>query len=126
VRADVCLGKPSRTQLQRVLQPTCMQIPCNMSLAMPGVRHKGERLRSGLREAFGGNPHVKEVRGQGLICGIQLDTVSSELHALACSAIFSLASLASGCCWDSRLPCTCRAAGGIGVWHDGREQHAVN
>ena len=48
---------------------------------VPGVRHKGERLRSGLREAFGGNPHVKEVRGQGLICGIQLDTVILVLHA---------------------------------------------
>lgn len=40
------------------------------------MRHKGERLRSGLKDAFKDNPHVKEVRGEGLICGIQLDTVS--------------------------------------------------
>jgi acetylornithine/succinyldiaminopimelate/putrescine aminotransferase len=46
-------------------------------LAMTGVRLKGERLREGLREAFSGIPHVKEVRGQGLICGVQLDTVIS-------------------------------------------------
>ena len=93
MRADVCLGKPSRTQLQCVLQPTCMQTPRNMSLAMPGVRHKGERLRSGLREAFGGNPHVKEVRGQGLICGIQLDTVSLALHALATLFYFCMSAV---------------------------------
>ena len=39
------------------------------------VRSKGERLRSKLREALGHNPHVKEVRGLGLICGVQLDVV---------------------------------------------------
>ena len=41
------------------------------------VRSKGERLRSKLREALGHNPHVKEVRGLGLICGVQLDVVRS-------------------------------------------------
>lgn len=71
---------------------------CNMSLAMPGVRHKGERLRSGLREAFSGNPHVKEVRGQGLICGIQLDTVSPAAHAPAELCVSCLACRAL-CCW---------------------------
>ena len=40
------------------------------------MRSKGERLRSKLREALGHNPHVKEVRGLGLICGVQLDVVS--------------------------------------------------
>lgn len=60
----------------------CMHIVFH-PFPVPGVRHKGERLRSGLREAFGGNPHVKEVRGQGLICGIQLDTVTLALHAPA-------------------------------------------
>ena len=43
--------------------------------ALLQVRSKGERLRSKLREALGHNPHVKEVRGLGLICGIQLDVV---------------------------------------------------
>ena len=36
---------------------------------------KGERLRSGLSEALKGNEHVKEIRGLGLITGIQLDQV---------------------------------------------------
>ena len=36
---------------------------------------KGERLRSSLREALKGNEHVKEIRGLGLITGIQLDQV---------------------------------------------------
>ena len=39
------------------------------------MRSKGERLRSKLQEALGHNPHVKEVRGLGLICGVQLDVV---------------------------------------------------
>jgi 4-aminobutyrate aminotransferase-like enzyme len=39
------------------------------------VAARGERLRAGLREALAGNAHVKEVRGQGLICGVQLDVV---------------------------------------------------
>ena len=43
---------------------------------LEGVTQKGERLRQGLRQALGGNPHVQEVRGLGLIIGVQLDTVS--------------------------------------------------
>lgn len=42
---------------------------------LEAVVSKGERLRKGLQEAVGNNPHVKEIRGLGLICGIQLDTV---------------------------------------------------
>lgn len=38
------------------------------------VGRKGEALRAGLRAALAGNFHVKEVRGLGLICGVQLDT----------------------------------------------------
>ena len=49
------------------------QAPCDAWCA--GVRHKGERLREGLKAAFKDQGHVQEVRGQGLICGIQLDTV---------------------------------------------------
>jgi len=43
------------------------------------VTSKGERLREGLRKALAGNAHVKEVRGLGLIVGIQLDTAASEV-----------------------------------------------
>ena len=42
---------------------------------LEAVNAKGERLRQGLRAALQHNPHVKEVRGQGLINGIQLDGV---------------------------------------------------
>lgn len=40
---------------------------------LSSVLEKGERLRSGLEVALKGNPHVKEVRGSGLIVGVQLD-----------------------------------------------------
>ncbi|KAI3423888.1 hypothetical protein D9Q98_009722 [Chlorella vulgaris] len=43
------------------------------------VTRKGELLRSGLREALAGNPHVQEVRGLGLICGVQLDVMAGPL-----------------------------------------------
>ena len=46
---------------------------------LEGVTQKGERLRQGLRQALGSNPHVKEVRGLGLIVGVQLDTVSQRV-----------------------------------------------
>lgn len=49
---------------------------------LAGVTALGERLRSGLRKALEGNPHVKEVRGLGLICGIELDVVSQILPLL--------------------------------------------
>ncbi len=42
---------------------------------LEGVTARGERLRAGLRSALAGNPHVQEVRGLGLICGVQLDVV---------------------------------------------------
>eukprot|EP00200_Dunaliella_tertiolecta_P010522 CAMPEP_0202368366 /NCGR_PEP_ID=MMETSP1127-20130417/482_1 /ASSEMBLY_ACC=CAM_ASM_000462 /TAXON_ID=3047 /ORGANISM="Dunaliella tertiolecta, Strain CCMP1320" /LENGTH=470 /DNA_ID=CAMNT_0048963775 /DNA_START=18 /DNA_END=1430 /DNA_ORIENTATION=+ len=38
---------------------------------LASVEAKGERLRAGLRKIS--NPHVKEVRGVGLLCGMQLD-----------------------------------------------------
>eukprot|EP00892_Ulva_mutabilis_P002349 jgi/Ulvmu1/12114/UM084_0040.1 len=37
------------------------------------VERKGERLRSALRDACGDNAHVVEVRGSGLLVGVQLD-----------------------------------------------------
>ena len=42
---------------------------------LAGVTAKGERLREGLRRELAGNAHVKEVRGLGLICGVELDQV---------------------------------------------------
>ncbi len=45
---------------------------------LQSVIDKGERLRSGLAEALKGNEHVKEIRGLGLITGIQLDQVSLQ------------------------------------------------
>lgn len=49
---------------------------------LAAVEEKGERLRSSLRKALAENPHVKDVRGLGLICGIQLDQVCSLTHAI--------------------------------------------
>ncbi len=43
------------------------------------VTRKGEKLRAGLEEALGSNPHVKQVRGLGLIVGVQLDVVCCYL-----------------------------------------------
>lgn len=40
---------------------------------LAAVEARGERLRAGLRRTMGGNPHVVEVRGVGLLCGVQLD-----------------------------------------------------
>jgi len=42
---------------------------------LEGVLARGEKLRGDLRRALAGNAHVKEVRGLGLITGIQLDVV---------------------------------------------------
>ncbi|PSC75723.1 acetylornithine aminotransferase [Micractinium conductrix] len=50
---------------------------------LASVERKGKLLRSGLRAALAGNPHVKEVRGLGLICGIQLDVMAGPLVTAA-------------------------------------------
>jgi len=52
------------------------------------VAARGERLRAGLREALAGNAHVKEVRGQGLICGVQLDVVRPARTPWRCAAAY--------------------------------------
>lgn len=41
------------------------------------VTRKGEKLRAGLESALASNPHVTQVRGLGLIVGVQLDVVGS-------------------------------------------------
>jgi len=43
------------------------------------VTDKGNALREGLRKATSGNPHVKDIRGVGLICGVQLDAPAGPL-----------------------------------------------
>ena len=43
-------------------------------------------MKSQLQEKLGKNPHVKEVRGEGLLVGIQLDVPASPLVAAALKA----------------------------------------
>ncbi len=43
------------------------------------VERKGNALREGLTKALAGNSHVLEVRGSGLICGVQLDQMGSKV-----------------------------------------------
>jgi hypothetical protein len=50
---------------------------------LASVTRKGELLRAGLRDALAGNPHVQEVRGLGLICGVQLGVPAGPLVAAA-------------------------------------------
>lgn len=78
---------------------------------LEAVERKGERLREGLRKGLAGNPHVKEVRGLGLICGIQLDQVHFQRHTVEveahcpCGAVLSGAVCvqpASGVCESAR------------------------
>lgn len=57
-------------------QPTRVCSPgCAPAAFLESVTRKGELLREGLRRELAGNPHVKEVRGLGLICGVELDQV---------------------------------------------------
>jgi len=53
---------------------------------LESVAQKGAYLQSQLREKLGKNPHVKEVRGEGLLVGIQLDVPASPLVAAALKA----------------------------------------
>lgn len=43
------------------------------------VSKKGQYLKELLKQKLEGNPHVKEIRGQGLIIGIELDIPASPL-----------------------------------------------
>ena len=45
---------------------------------LDSIEAKGERLRAGLRKATASNPHVQEVRGLGLLVGVQLDVSASK------------------------------------------------
>lgn len=55
------------------------------------VTRKGEKLRAGLEQALGSNPHVKQVRGLGLIVGVQLDVV--RLLAACCTHLVQKSTL---------------------------------
>lgn len=57
---------------------------------LDSVARRGERLREGLRKGLAGNPHVKEVRGRGLICGIQLDQVCQPRLQPCCFQTFGM------------------------------------
>lgn len=46
---------------------------------LENVAKHGHLLRSLLREKLGSNPHVKEVRGTGLLVGVELDVSASPL-----------------------------------------------
>lgn len=46
---------------------------------LEAVAAKGEALRDGLRTVTSGNPHVQDVRGVGLITGVQLDAPAGPL-----------------------------------------------
>jgi acetylornithine/N-succinyldiaminopimelate aminotransferase len=50
---------------------------------MPTVKRKGELLRQGLLDALADLPMVTEVRGKGLMVGIQLDRDCAEIVQLA-------------------------------------------
>ncbi len=47
--------------------------PADLTCAAAAVTARGNQLVTGLRTALAGNAHVKEVRGSGLLVGIQLD-----------------------------------------------------
>jgi len=50
---------------------------------LESVRRKGERLRAALRVCTAGNPKVLEVRGEGLLVGVQLDRPAGCLIEVA-------------------------------------------
>lgn len=46
---------------------------------LSSVSKKGDYMKDLLNQKLGGNPHVKEIRGWGLIIGIELDVSASPL-----------------------------------------------
>lgn len=59
----------ARYVLDRVRQPGFLA----------AVSDRGEQLRAGLRSALAGARHFVEVRGAGLLVGIQLDTSAAPV-----------------------------------------------
>ena len=50
---------------------------------MENAAKQGKKILDGLKTAFKDNPHVKEVRGKGLLIGIELDCECREIMNLA-------------------------------------------
>eukprot|EP00252_Welwitschia_mirabilis_P005463 TRINITY_DN1594_c0_g1_i1.p1 TRINITY_DN1594_c0_g1~~TRINITY_DN1594_c0_g1_i1.p1 ORF type:complete len:242 (-),score=56.80 TRINITY_DN1594_c0_g1_i1:336-1061(-) len=50
------------------------------------VTSKGELLKRLLNQKLAGNPHVKEIRGSGLLVGVELDVSAAPLSEAAVSA----------------------------------------
>jgi acetylornithine/succinyldiaminopimelate/putrescine aminotransferase len=51
----------------------------NLTRACAAVTTRGDQLVTGLRAALAGSPHVKEVRGAGLLVGIELDVMAGPV-----------------------------------------------
>jgi acetylornithine aminotransferase len=49
----------------------------------PRAAELGRMIRAGFRERLTGNPHIIDIRGQGLMIGIELDAPCTELAAAA-------------------------------------------
>ncbi len=58
---------------------TALAVVDALEAVIPEVDTKGERLRAALRDGLADLPMVTEVRGQGLIIGLQLDRPCAEL-----------------------------------------------
>ncbi|MEW5306378.1 MAG: hypothetical protein WDW38_007106 [Sanguina aurantia] len=50
---------------------------------LSNVEERGEQLKTALRRTMGGNKHVMEVRGTGLLCGVQLDISAGPIVDIA-------------------------------------------
>lgn len=46
---------------------------------LKSVQDKGEKLRAGLRRVTAGNPHIKDVRGVGLLVGVEMDVMAGPV-----------------------------------------------
>jgi acetylornithine aminotransferase len=61
------------TVLDRIQEPGFLE----------NVAAKGDRMRKLLQQKIGSNPHVKEIRGCGLLIGVQLDVPAGSLVDVA-------------------------------------------
>jgi len=65
--------------------PLCCQTACtvfdiiNDPSFLASVTAKGEKLKEGLRAVTKGNAHVKDVRGTGLLVGVELDIMAGPV-----------------------------------------------
>jgi acetylornithine/N-succinyldiaminopimelate aminotransferase len=61
---------------------TALAVVQQLEEVMPGVEAQGEQLRSLLAQRLAGNDLVRDVRGLGLMCALELDRGCSELVGL--------------------------------------------